>query len=219
MTPARHTTFGRAAAGAALLAMVLSSPASAQSEPDPPQTPPTSGTGIGSIGQFLAGGAIGFATHEAGHMFFNLLFDAHPGVAKVDFHGIPFFAITHDDVSRRREYTISAAGFWVQHAESEWLLTKRPRLRHEDAPLAKGVLAFDVLASVTYAGAAFARTGPPERDTRGMASSARVNERWIGALILAPALLDTLRYFNPDAKWAAWASRGAKVGVVLLVIR
>ena len=38
----------------------------------------------------------------------------------------------------------------MQRAESEWLLTRRPRLRHERAPFAKGVLAFDVLASVAY---------------------------------------------------------------------
>ena len=40
----------------------------------------------------------------------------------------------------------------------------------EHAPFAKGVLAFNVAASAAYAGAAFARTGPYERDTRGMAS-------------------------------------------------
>jgi hypothetical protein len=168
----------------------------------------------------LAGGAIGLATHEAGHVFFDVLFAAKPGLRKVDFHGIPFFAITHrSDLSPRREFTISSAGFWVQHGESEWLLTRRSGLRHERAPLAKGVLAFDILSSVAYAGAAFARTGPEERDTRGMAASARVNERWIGALILAPAILDTVRYFNPNAKWATWGSRGLKVGVVVMVVR
>lgn len=173
-----------------------------------------------SIAPFLAGGAIGLGTHEAGHLLFDGLFDARPGIRKVDFHGIPFFAITHrSDLSPRREFTISSAGFWVQEAESEWLLTRRPRLRSEHAPLAKGLLAFDVLASVAYAGAAFGRTGPVERDTRGMADAARIDERWIGALVLAPALLDAWRYFNPDAKWAAWASRGVKIGMVVMVAR
>ena len=173
-----------------------------------------------SVSVFLAGSAVAFGAHEGGHLFFDLLFDADPGISKVDFHGIPFFAITHrSDLSPRQELIISSAGFWVQHAGSEWLLTRRPGLRREHAPFAKGVLAFNVLTSVGYAGAAFARTGPPERDTRGIAVSAGIDEPWVGAMILAPAVLDGWRYFQPDAKWAAWASRAAKVGMVLLVLK
>jgi hypothetical protein len=181
---------------------------------------PSTVTRVQSLSEFLAGSAIAFAAHESGHLFFDLLFDADPGIGKVDFHGIPFFAITHrNDLSPRREFTISSAGFWAQHAGSEWLLTRRPELRRERAPFKKGVLAFNVLTSVGYAGAAFARTGPLERDTRGMASSAGIDERWVGLMILAPAVLDAWRYFQPDAKWAAWGSRAGKVGMVLLVLK
>jgi hypothetical protein len=168
---------------------------------------------------FLAGAAIGLFAHEAGHVAVDLALGEKPGLRKVDFHGIPFFAITHGTVSPRREFLISSAGFWVQHAENEWLLGRRPDLRHTRAPLAKGVFAFNVLTSAAYAGAAFARTGPTERDTRGMAASSRLDERWIGALLLAPAVLDAWRYFHPDAKWAAWSSRGLKVGMVVMVAR
>jgi hypothetical protein len=83
----------------------------------------------------------------------------------------------------------------------------------------KGVLAFNVLASVAYAGAAFARTGPDQRDTRGMAISARVPEPWIGAMILGPAALDAARYYKPDVGWLRWASRAAKVSGVVLIVR
>ncbi len=38
-------------------------------------------------------------------------------------------------------------------------------------------------------------------------------------MILAPAVLDAWRYFRPEAKWAVWASRAAKVGMVLLVVK
>jgi hypothetical protein len=173
-----------------------------------------------TIAKFIGGGAIGLATHEAGHLLFDAIFDADPGIRKVDFHGIPFFAITHESgLPRHQEFVISSAGFWVQHAENEWLLSRRPRFRQEHAPVAKGVFTFNVVASVAYAGAAFARTGPVERDTRGMADSSRIDERWIGAMILAPALLDAWRYYHPDARWAAWASRGVKVGLVVLVVR
>lgn len=168
----------------------------------------------------MAGATVGLAAHEGGHLFFDLIFDADPGVKRVEFHGIPFFAITHrPDLSPRREFTVSSAGFWVQHATSEWLLTRRPRLRDERDRFRQGLLAFNVGASVGYSFAAFARGGPPERDTRGMAASARIDERWIGAVVLAPAVLDAWRYLDPDAKWAVWTSRALKVGAVLLVVR
>jgi hypothetical protein len=171
-----------------------------------------------AVAVFVAGGAIGLAAHEAGHLLADAAFGQRPGVRKVDFHGIPFFAITHaPGQPPRREFTISSAGFWVQHAGNEWLL--KDDLRRRRAPLAKGVLTFNVVTSVAYAGAAFGRTGPDERDTRGMAASSRLDERWIGALVLAPALLDTWRYFHPDARWAAWTSRGVKIGMVVLVAR
>lgn len=73
--------------------------------------------------------------------------------------------------------------------------------------------------SAGYACVAFARAGPFERDTRGIAESIGVDERAIGALVLAPAVLDAIRYFKPEARWAKWDSRAAKVGSVLLVAR
>jgi hypothetical protein len=171
---------------------------------------------------FLGGAATAFGAHEASHLLFDALFGADAGVKRVDYGGIPFFAITHQPVSRHEEFVISSAGFWTQNAIDEWLLTTRPELKDERAPFAKGMLAFNVIASGAYAIAAFTGTGPPERDTRGMAVSVGphgVDEGWIGALVLAPAALDAYRYFAPHARWAVWASRAAKVGMVLLVLR
>lgn len=170
--------------------------------------------------KFLAGAALGLGIHEGGHLIFDTVFDADPRLTAVHFGRIPFFAIIHrGDVSPRREFTISSAGFWMQDLSSEWLLTKRPRLRDVDAPVAKGVLAFNALNSAGYACVAFARAGPFERDTRGIADASRVDERAIGALVLAPAILDAIRYFRPEARWAKWASRTAKVASVVLVAR
>jgi hypothetical protein len=163
---------------------------------------------------------VALAAHEAGHLILDAAFDADPGLARVDFYGVPFFAITHRaGLPPRREFAISSAGFWVQQGTNEWLLTKRPRLRDAHAPFAKGVFAFNVGSSAAYSIAAFARIGPPERDTRGMAESARISEPWIGALVLAPALFDTWRYLDPDARWPVWLSRATKVGAVLLIVR
>lgn len=206
-----------------ILLVLLARPAGAQGAGPQPREPEDDSRASGRTSaalRFLAGGLAGLAAHESGHLVFDVAFDAEPQLKRVDFHGIPFFAITHrPDLSPRRELIVSSAGFWVQHAGSEWILTRRPNLRSERAPLQKGIVAFNVLTSVAYAGAAFGRTGPYERDTRGMADAARVDERWIGALVLAPAVLDGWRYFHPDSKWAVWMSRAAKVGVVLLLVR
>ena len=175
---------------------------------------------VAAVGMFLTGALTGLFAHEGGHLFANVLFDADPGFDRVEFHGIPFFAITHrGDLTPRREFVVSSAGFWVQHATNEWLLTRTPRLREARAPYRKGLFAFNVLTSVAYSGAAFARTGPDQRDTRGMSVSAGIDERWVGVLVLAPAAIDIWRYFDPDAIWAVWLSRAVKAGCVLLVIR
>lgn len=169
---------------------------------------------------FLAGALTGLAIHEAGHVALDVAFDADPRLKRVEFHGIPFFAIAHrSDLSPRREQAVSSVGFWIQHASSEWILTRSPDIRSQRAPMRKGILAFNVLTSAGYAGAAFAHTGPPERDTRGIAQSARMDERWVGAMLLVPAAMDAWRYFDPDAKWATWTSRAAKVGMLFLMFR
>lgn len=169
---------------------------------------------------FLAGAAAGLGAHESGHLLFDGIFRADPGIRKVSFHGLPFFAITHKSgLPPRREFVIDSAGFWVQEATNEWILSRRPNLRRERAPFVKGMFAFNVLASATYAGAAFARTGPFERDTRGMADALRWKEPYVGALILVPAVLDAFRFFHPEARWAAWVSRAAKLGGLALIAR
>lgn len=169
--------------------------------------------------QFAGGAIAGLGIHESGHLFFDVLFDADPQFERIEFGPIPFFAIEHTVLSPRREFIVSSAGFWLQHLSSEWLLTKRPELRHEHGPAAKGMLAFNVLTSIGYASVAFARAGPPERDTKGMADSIDVDERWVASMILVPALLDAWRYVRPEARWARWGSRAAKIVLVLLVAK
>jgi hypothetical protein len=169
---------------------------------------------------FLAGGALGLGMHESGHLLFDAVFDANPRLTGVHFGPFPFFALTHrGDLSPRREFTVSSAGFWVQEASNEWLLSRPRPLKDRHAPLAKGVLTFNVLNSVGYAVVAFAKAGPFERDTRGMAASVGVDERTIGFVILTPAVLDGWRFLHPDARWAVWASRAAKIGSVVLVAK
>src|SRR5690348_13422152 len=61
-----------------------------------------------AVGKFLAGAMVGLGAHEGGHLLFDGIFGADPGVRRVDFYGIPFFAITHRDVSRRQEFVIAS---------------------------------------------------------------------------------------------------------------
>jgi hypothetical protein len=172
------------------------------------------------FGKVLLGGAAGLTLHESGHLVANWAFEEKVDVRKVNYKGIPFFAVAHaNNLSPRREYVVSSAGFWAQFLYSEQILTHHPNLKDERSPFRKGMLTFHVVTSLVYAGAALGKTGPVERDTRGIASSRRIDERWIGALILVPAVLDTYRYFHPDARWAAWTSRGVKMGTVALVLK
>lgn len=187
------------------------------------QVPPAAPAGHAALDTLLllGGAGAGLVAHEAGHVLTGLTFGARPSVGALRYGPIRFFAIRHRTVSRRQEFVISSAGFWVQHAGSEWLLTARPNLRYERAPLAKGLLAFNLATSTVYGIAAFGRFGPPERDTLGMADSLGrkgVAEGWVGALILAPAALDGYRYLEPEARWPVWASRGAKVAAVVLTV-
>jgi hypothetical protein len=172
------------------------------------------------FGKVLLGGAAGLGLHEAGHLIADWAFEEKVVVRKVSFNGIPFFALAHaPDLSPRREYVVSSAGFWAQYLYSEQVLAHHPNLKQEESPFRKGMLTFHVATSMAYAAAALGKTGPVERDTRGMASSRRIDERWIGVMVLAPAILDVYRYFNPDVRWAAWASRGVKMGSVAFVLK
>lgn len=159
---------------------------------------------------FLAGAASGFLIHEGSHLALDLAFDAGPRLKSVKFGPIPFFAITHrTGLPPRQEALISGAGFVSQHAFSEVVLSRR----EDGASLSafeKGGLAFHVGTSLAYAGAAFSRYGPFERDTRGIAKATFSDERLIGALVLAPAALDTWRYLRPRSKVARWGSRAVK---------
>lgn len=205
--------------GLAICLSFLPIAAGAQQPATDSQPEPEGNAAVETV-KFLAGGALAFVTHEGGHLVLDAAFDGHARLETVHFGPVPFFAITHrPDLSPRREFMVSSAGFWTQEATSEWLLTTHPDLRHERASLAKGVLAFDVLTSVGYGLVAFAEAGPFERDTRGMASAIGVNERAIGAMVIAPAVFDAYRYFRPRERWAVWASRAAKAGRVLLVLK
>jgi hypothetical protein len=202
--------------GCARAAVLMASVVLLSAYPARAQEPSTAST----FGKVLLGGAAGLGLHEAGHLVADWAFEEKVVVKKVNYRGIPFFALSHaPDLSPRREYVVSAAGFWSQYLFSEQILTHHRNLKNERSPFRKGLLTFHVVTSAIYAGAAWGKTGPIERDTRGMAVSRRLNERWIGILVLAPALLDAFRYFNPDAGWAVWASRGAKLGSVALVLK
>lgn len=209
---------------AALLSLALVSTAAdarAQQTGPPPAEEPRGESRAARTLRFLAGGAAGLVVHEAGHVVSGLALGANPGFKRLDYGPIPFFAVTHDPVSRRREYVISSSGFLAQHAANEWLLAGGP-LRSSSSAFRKGWLTFNLATSAVYTAAAFGRFGPPERDTRGMAVGAGdegVPEPWVGVLILTPAVLDAIRYAADDPAWARWLSRAVKGGMLLLAFK
>ena len=180
---------------------------------------------VGRVLRFLGGGAAGLVVHEAGHIATGLAMGADPGFKRLDYGFIPFFAITHDTVSRRREYLISSSGFHAQHLANELLLRRGSRaggLRASDGAFRKGWLTFNVATSAVYTAAAIGRFGAPERDTLGMArfaGDAGVPEPVIGVMILVPAALDGVRYLCDDPAWARWTSRAVKTGLLLIAVR
>jgi len=203
----------------AAIALVLSAAISARAQDvTPPTAQPNEHPAVETV-KFLSGGGVAFVEHEAAHVALDLIFEAHPYLKAIHFGGIPFFAVAHEPISPRREFVVSSGGFWTQEATSEWLLTRDPDFRRRHAPFEKGAFAFDLLTSAGYGVVAMFRAGPSERDTHGMAASVGVDERAIGALVLAPALLDGYRYFNPESRWAVWVSRAAKVASVALVLK
>lgn len=210
------------------LAVSMAGPAlAAQTGPPAPRgflAPPVSrpaptSSGPGSVVRFLGGAALGLGMHEGSHLLADSAFGVDVHVRRVEFHGIPFFALAHESgLPAHQEYVIASAGLWTQHLSSEAILTLRPGLRRERAPFLKGVLAFDVLLSTGYGLAAVAAAGPPERDPRGMADGLGVSEPLVGGLILMPAAFDTWRYYRPEAKWPRRLSRVVKAGLVLVVL-
>lgn len=220
---ARHVTAATASLGKvfrrivvpALVSLAAVGSAAAQQPASPPAHPSIARATV----RFLAGGALGLGLHESGHLVTSVAMGTTPGVSGVRGAGIPFFAITHGSVTPPREFAISSAGLWVQHAVNEVIFARRPNLRHTSAPVVKGILAFNLATSVIYTGAALARQGPLERDTRGMALSSDVPEPWIGVSVLVPAALDAARYYRPGSRWLRWTSRGAKVAGAMLIVK
>ena len=98
----------------ALLFLTVSfgAPPLARAQAEAPQTsaPERQGHRGASIVTFLAGGVAGLTAHEAGHVVFDAAFGAEPGLKRVSFGPIPFFAITHEPVGPKQEFAISSAG-------------------------------------------------------------------------------------------------------------
>ncbi|MBA3948571.1 MAG: hypothetical protein H0X44_01335, partial [Acidobacteria bacterium] len=170
--------------------LVAASPGPSRAQDAPAQKPEQQASRARGIVAFLAGGAAGLIAHEGGHIVTGFVQGANPGFRRLDAGVIPFFAVTHDPVSRRGEYVIASSGFHAQHLANEVLLWRGapgPTPRSGSA-FRKGWLTFNLATSTVYTVAALGEFGPGERDTLGMATYAGdggVPEPLIGVLILA----------------------------------
>jgi len=181
----------------------------------------------GTQGPFFLGALTGLLGHETGHYLTNLLVGSTPRAESVHYGALPFFTWEPDHLLTDREHYLTAsAGFNAQNLLNEFLLRKHATRARRSAGVAgaddlrlEGMLAFNYWLTVGYGANAFFGGGPPRRDTKGMADTARLPEAVIGALILTPALLDAYRYHHPEARWPRRASRTAKVLLLVLALR
>lgn len=171
------------------------------------------------------GATSGFVGHELGHVIADVQTFHHP-----TFHGTKtgpfyFFAIQPccGTLSNAEEYFIASAGLTVNNVASEIILQTLPDIRSRHSPFLKGVLLVDVGLSVGYAISGFVQSarpqGFPAQSDVGSMSRALGAQPWqVGLMVLAPAVVDTYRYFFPHSYWAPWVSLESKLlmtGVVL----
>ncbi len=162
----------------------------------------------------LGGAAAGFMTHETGHLVLDYALGTHPTFVAVKAGPFPFFAIEPHGLTPRKRYATAMAGFATQGLYSELILGLDPWLREHSHPFLKGMLAFHVALSVGYAVTGFAGTGPPQSDLNAMARGSGWPRWAIGLMLLAPAALDTYRYFVPNSCWAPQVSIATKLTMV-----
>lgn len=199
------------AAANAVLAPAPAGPKPALAEP----TPQRYGMWAGNPGKFFQGAFAAFLGHESGHLITNYSLGTDPYLTGVHYGPVPFFTIEPGrHLNRHEHYITASAGFNAQNLIDEWLLTSHPNLSRENKPFLKGLASFNFWLGVGYAASAFTKTGPNERDTKGMADALGWDERWVGAMILVPVALDTYRYKHPDSKWAVTASRLSKLAII-----
>lgn len=163
----------------------------------------------------LLGAGTGLVLHEGGHVLMDYAVGAEPTFVPVKLGPFPFFAIqpSHLETNQQR-YTVAMTGFMMQDIYSELILHIDPRLREHHHPFLKGMLAFHVLLNTGYAITGFANIGPAQSDVNTMARSLGVPPWSIGLMLIAPALVDTYRYFVPDSRWAPWVSMGSKLTMI-----
>jgi hypothetical protein len=193
--------------------------------PAPPKTDWARTLGLGTAGAVSA-----FVLHETGHVVANLLMGNVPKFSGTRVFGFIPFVVIRPRITcegdhctknngetfgpgRNGVFFIATAGFHVQNVTDEVLLTLHPDLMARDAPFQKGMLAFNVFWSTMYAVGAYTGLEDPHGDLAGAARRSGMHEAWLATVVLAPAVLDTYRYFAPSSRWAPWVSRASKAAL------
>lgn len=212
-------------------ALAAASPVGARADEVAIEAAPPDGVSARAVAAVAGGAAVGFLAHETGHLLVNAAFGNQPTIEGMRLWGaVPFVVIAphidcRDDTRActkgdgspfgagpRGKLAIVLAGYQVQHLTDELLLSLSPDLHTRSAPFRKGLLAFNVLTSVVYAAGAFTGLEDEHGDLANASRLSGRDSRVLATCLLVPALLDAYRYLHPEARWAAWASRVAKVG-------
>lgn len=191
----------------------------------------------GSVAWFLGGAAAAFVGHESCHVAMNLSLGVVPEIRPVTYLGfVPFFSISPTVTcgangcvkdsgapfgpGKGGLYAIVAAGMQCQQISNEIILSTDPQLVRHEAPFRKGMLAFNVLLSLGYAVSNWAGVEPRSGDVSSLDRLVRAPQGLIALSVFAPAVLDALRFFFPDAPglpFVSWVAKGALVGFVFSI--
>lgn len=166
----------------------------------------------GDYGYFALGALTALIVHESSHLVLDGVLRAHPTFVPVRLGRVPFFAIQPNRIrSDRQLYAITMMGFLAEAITNDIVLSRRPHLSTQHAPFLEGMLGFNAGLDIGYAITGLANVGPPQSDVNSMARAARIPRWAVGLMLLVPTAFDIVRYAAPDAKWAPWVSRGARL--------
>jgi hypothetical protein len=163
---------------------------------------------------FLLGAGAGYAAHEMGHMFTDLMLGKRVDFVETHLGPFPFFAIQPCcNLSNQELYVIASAGFLTQDVSSELILWISPRIRSQRHAFLKGVLALDIGLSLGYAISGFLpnRYVPAQSDVASMSRALGVPPWQVGLMLLVPAMVDTYRYLVPNSVWAPYVGVQSKL--------
>lgn len=186
------------------------------------------------VGTLALGAMGGLLAHESAHLSMNFALGNTPRFRPIrGLFGAPFVAISPDiscqgakcegaDGQRfaagvRGRAWIASAGFVMQWATSEMILSDMPDVLYRNEPFLQEWLALNVTLALAYAITCASGIESDFGDASGLATHGHMPRSATAALVATPALVDAARAVWPERPWIKWAARASKLVFVGLV--